>query len=139
MATHLSVVRAQAPDPALVSRLTSLVARARSQVTGASAPAWRMSRFLGGVVPRSRVAVRWWVIGVAGSFLLVAISLGWWIAAHPHVQTSIASSEQIRQPSTTTSGTTTRRTLGDFAFQVWTNNAWIAALCITLGGFLGLR
>ena len=140
VATHLSVVRAQAPDPALVSRLTSLVARARSQVTGASAPAWRdMSTFLGQSFPAAVWRSRWWVVGVAGSFLMVAISLGWWIAAHPHVQTSIASSEQIRQlVEHDFKDYYSSHPAGDFAFQVWTNNAWIAALCITLGGFLGL-
>jgi len=140
VATHLSVVRAQAPDPALVSRLTSLVARARSQVTGASAPAWRdVSRFLGQSFPAAVWRSRWWVIGVAGSFLVVAISLGWWIAAHPHVQTSLASSEQIRQlVDHDFKDYYSSHPAGDFAFQVWTNNAWISALCIILGGFFGL-
>ena len=69
----------------------------------------------------------------------MAISLGWWIAAHPHVQTSIASSEQIRQlVDHDFKDYYSSHPAGDFAFQVWTNNAWIAALCITLGGFLGL-
>ena len=27
---------------------------------------------------------------------------------------------------------------GSFALQVWTNNAWVAALCIALGGFYGI-
>ena len=40
-ATHLSLVRTRSPDPALVGRLSSLVARARSAVTGAHTPAWR--------------------------------------------------------------------------------------------------
>ena len=39
-ATHLSLVRTRSPDPALVSRLSSLVARARGAVAGGSAPAW---------------------------------------------------------------------------------------------------
>ncbi|MDQ1670205.1 MAG: hypothetical protein QOE40_2266, partial [Actinomycetota bacterium] len=34
--THLSVVRSASPDPALVGRLTTLVARARAAVTGSS-------------------------------------------------------------------------------------------------------
>src|SRR6266508_3356558 len=40
-ATHLSTVRSAAPDPALVGRLSTLVARARSTVTGAQTPARR--------------------------------------------------------------------------------------------------
>jgi uncharacterized membrane protein SpoIIM required for sporulation len=139
-ATHLSVVRSQAPDPALVSRLSSLVARARSQVTGSSAPSWReVSAFLGERFPAAVWRARWWALGVAGSFLLVAFSLGWWIAAHPDVQTSIASSQQIHQlVDQDFKGYYSSHPAGDFAFQVWTNNAWVTALCITFGGFLGL-
>lgn len=47
-ATHLSIIRSVAPDPALVSQLSGVVARARSAVTGTrsavtrtSSPAWR--------------------------------------------------------------------------------------------------
>src|SRR5260370_25673098 len=41
VATHLSAVRAASHDPALVARLSTLVARARAAVTGAHTPAWR--------------------------------------------------------------------------------------------------
>jgi uncharacterized membrane protein SpoIIM required for sporulation len=139
-ATHLSVLRSQAPDPALVSRLSSLVARARSQVTGSSAPGWRdVSTFLGQRFPAAVWRARWWAVGVAGSFLAVAVSLGWWIATHPQVQTSIASSAQIRQlVDHDFKDYYSSHPASDFAFQVWTNNAWVTALCIVFGGFLGL-
>lgn len=39
--TQLSIIQATAPDPVLVGRLSSLVARARAAVTGAPSPAWR--------------------------------------------------------------------------------------------------
>lgn len=41
VATHLSLVRSASADPILVGRLSALVARARSAVTGAHTPAWR--------------------------------------------------------------------------------------------------
>jgi len=40
VSTHLSMVRSASSDSALVGRLSSLVARARSAVTGAHAPLW---------------------------------------------------------------------------------------------------
>ena len=67
VATHLSVVRSSTPDPALLARLCTLVARARSAVTGSSAPAWRdLARFFvvvlpGGAVPEHAVVGRRWV------------------------------------------------------------------------------
>ena len=40
-ATHLSQVRSAAPDPVLVGRLSTLVARARGRLTGSGESAWR--------------------------------------------------------------------------------------------------
>jgi uncharacterized membrane protein SpoIIM required for sporulation len=139
-ATNLSVIRSQAPDPAIVSRLSSLVARARAQVTGSSAPSWRdVSVFLGQQFPAAVYRARWWAIGVATAFCALALSLGWWIAVHPGVQSSIASSDQIRQlVDHDFKDYYSSHPAGDFAFQVWTNNALVTALCITLGGFFGL-
>jgi len=140
VATHLSVIRSQAPDPALVSELSSLVARARARVTGASAPSWRMvSTFFGETFPAAVWRARWWVVGVALSFLGVSVVLAWWIAAHPQVQASIASPEQIRQlVDHEFRDYYSSHPAGDFAFQVWTNNAWVAAQCIVFGAFLGI-
>ena len=139
-ATHLSVVRSQAPDPTLVGRLSSLVARARSEVTGASAPRWRDAvRFLAETFPAAVWRARWWAISVAAAFCLVSAALAWWVAANPDVQASIASPDQIRQlVDHDFASYYSDHAATAFAFQVWTNNAWIAALCITLGGFYGL-
>ena len=40
VSTHLSVLRSASTDTVLVGRLSTLVARARSAVTGAHAPLW---------------------------------------------------------------------------------------------------
>jgi uncharacterized membrane protein SpoIIM required for sporulation len=139
-ATHLSVVRSQAPDPALVGHLSSLVARARSDVTGSAAPRWRdATRFLVATFPAAVWRSRWWAISVAAAFVLVSVALGWWVATHEAVQASIATPEQIRQlVDHDFASYYSDHAASAFAFEVWTNNAWIAALCITLGGFFGL-
>ena len=97
VATHLSVVQSRAPDPALVGRLSSLVARARTKVTGVSPSGWSsVSRFLGVDFPVAVWRARWWVIGAGLGFCLVGLVIGWWVAVTPDVQASIASPEQIR-------------------------------------------
>ena len=64
VSTHLSMVRTASSDSVLVGRLSSLVARARSAVTGAHAPLW--SEF-----------IRFWTV----SFPVVAYrSWRWWLA-----------------------------------------------------------
>ena len=85
-ATHLSVVRSSAPDPALVGRLSSLVARARSAVTGSAAPRWRdVARFFARRLPGRRVpAPRWWWISARrGVRAWWRSRSAWWVAANP--------------------------------------------------------
>ncbi|MGE5288547.1 MAG: stage II sporulation protein M [Micromonosporaceae bacterium] len=140
VATHLSAVRSASHDPALVARLSTLVARARAAVTGAHTPAWRdVARFALVSFPAIAYRTRWWWLGSALGSLIVAFIMGWWIARSPHVQTSIASRPQIRQ--------LVRHEFRDyysqyaatsFAARVWTNNVWVAAETLTFGILLGI-
>lgn len=141
-ATHLSMVRSASPDPALVARLSALVARARAAVTGASVPAWdQVARFFAVSFPVAVLrAWRWWVPAAAGS-LLVAALVGWWVATHPEVQAAIAAPEEIRtltRPGGAFERYYSENPASAFAARVWTNNAWIAAQSLVFGALLGL-
>ncbi|GAB3594710.1 stage II sporulation protein M [Angustibacter peucedani] len=137
--TQLSVVRSAAPDPALVARLSALVTRARAAATGSHEAAWRdLARFFTVSFPAALYRTRrWWALTALAS-LLVALAMGWWVATHPEVQASVASDEQIRQlVENDFESYYSEYAASSFAAQVWTNNAWIAALCIATG-VLGL-
>jgi uncharacterized membrane protein SpoIIM required for sporulation len=138
VATHLSVVRSATPDPALVGRLSSLVARARSAVTGSDAPAWRdLATFFTITYPVALYrSMRWWV-AVAAAFLLVSGIVGFWVGGDPHVQATIAAPDQVHQlVDHKFANYYSSHPAGSFAAQVWTNNAWVAALSLMLGVFL---
>src|SRR5205823_6635861 len=78
-ATHLSAVRSSAPDPLLVGRLSSLVARARSAVTGSRSPSTReVALFLTRRFPAAVYRARGWWISVGVAFVGVGVALGWW-------------------------------------------------------------
>jgi uncharacterized membrane protein SpoIIM required for sporulation len=138
VATHLSVVRSSTPDPALLARLSTLVARARSAVTGTSAPAWRdLARFFVVTYPAALYrSMRWWVsVGVA--FALVGLVVGVWVAGDPHVQATIAAPDEIRQlVQHDFQEYYSSAPAGSFAAKVATNNAWVSALALALGVFL---
>jgi len=138
VATHLSVVRSASPDPALVARLSTLVARARSAVTGTEAPAWRdLARFFAVVYPAALYrSARWWAtVGVL--FCAVGLAVGAWVAATPEVQATIAAPEQIRQlVERDFENYYSSAPAGSFAFKVATNNAWVSALALALGVFI---
>lgn len=140
VATHLSVIRSSAPDPVLVGRLSTLVAQARSAVTGAHVPAWRdLSRFFTVGFPAALYrTARWWVpVGLA--FVTVSVLLGWWIATRPRVQNAIAPPEYVQQlVEHDFADYYSNQPAEQFAFGIWTNNAWVAAGCLVLGVFLGI-
>ena len=134
-ATHLSVVRTRSPDPALVGRLSSLVARGRSAVAGGSAPAWReVGRFFTVTFPVSVYRSWPWWCGVATAFSLVSFALIFHVARHPEVQARIATPEEIRQlVESDFANYYSANPAQSFAAQVWTNNALVAAGTLVLG------
>jgi uncharacterized membrane protein SpoIIM required for sporulation len=138
-ATHLSVVRSSSPDPALVGQLSRLVARARAAVTGTSDPAWRDARsFLTASVPAAIYRTRAWWGGVLVSSVVTAFALGAYVDTHPALQSRLIPQEELDQlVNTDFASYYSTYAHGSFAAQVWTNNAWVAALCISLG-ILGL-
>ena len=138
VATHLSVVRSATPDPALLGRLSTLVARARSAVTGAHSPAWRdLARFFTVTYPAALYrSWRWWAsVGLA--FVVVGLVVGVWVAGDPQVQATIAAPEQVRQlVEHEFEDYYSSAPAGSFAAKVATNNAWVSALALALGIFL---
>ncbi|MER0446110.1 stage II sporulation protein M [Streptomyces sp. Edi4] len=140
--THLSHIQSTAPDPFLTARLTQLVARARSAVTGTRRATWRDAvRFLTEGFPaavyRSR---RWWIPAALVSVAVSAL-IGWWIGVHPEVQSAIAAPDALRQmtrPGGEYETYYSSHPAGSFAAEVWTNNAQAAAICLVLGAFFGI-
>jgi uncharacterized membrane protein SpoIIM required for sporulation len=134
-ATHLSVVRSASPDAALSARLSTTVARARSAVAGGHEPLWReLARLVKVSFPAAVYRSRWWAIGAAVGSLGVAAALGAWVAATPTAQAALGTEEQIRQlVENDFESYYSENAAAGFAAQVWTNNAWVAALCFALG------
>jgi uncharacterized membrane protein SpoIIM required for sporulation len=138
--THLSQLRSAGQDPALTARLSTQLARARSAISGAHAPAWRsVGAFAVVSFPAMVYRVRWWWLGTAVASLLLALVSGWWIARSPDVQASLLSksaaadlvNHQFRNYYSQYAATS-------FAFKVWTNNVWVAAESLIFGVLLGL-
>ncbi|MFZ5871394.1 MAG: stage II sporulation protein M [Actinomycetota bacterium] len=134
-ATHLSAVRSAAPDPALVGRLSSLVARARSRLTGSREPVWRdVARFFVVSFPAALWRIRWWTAGVTAAFVLVSFAAGFWVAADPAVQATMGSDAEIRRlVESDFESYYSESPATSFAARVWTNNAWIAAQSVAFG------
>ncbi|TDC45437.1 stage II sporulation protein M [Actinomadura sp. KC345] len=139
-ATHLSVVRSSSPDPQLVGRLSSLVARGRAAVAGAQAPLWRdVTRFATVSFPAVAYRMRWWWLGVAVLGNLVSLALAIWVVNSPEVQASVGTPDEIRDlVENDFANYYTEHSAASFAFQVWVNNAWVSAVALIFGILLGI-
>ena len=134
-ASHLSLVQSTSADPVLTQYLSTIIARARVKSSrDFRADPGAFARFFLETFPAICYrAWRWWA-GVGVAFVVLTALVAWWTATHPAFVSSVLSPEEISQ--------LTRHDFEDyyssyaaqdFAFRVWTNNAWVAALCITLG------
>ena len=139
-ATHLSAVRSSSPDPALVGRLSSLVARGRVTVTGAQAPLWRdLARFVTVSFPAAAYRIRRWWLGTAVLSILTGTVVAIWVARNPEVQASIATPFAVRElVERNFANYYTEHAAGAFAFQVWVNNAWVSAQALIFGILFGI-
>jgi uncharacterized membrane protein SpoIIM required for sporulation len=140
VSTHLSMVRSASTDSVLIGRLSGLVARARSAVTGAHAPLWsEFVRFW--TVSFPVVAYRswrWW-LGTAVAFFFVATLIGMWVSGNHEVQAAIGTPSEIDElVNHDFASYYSENPAGSFALQVWINNSWVSAQCIGSAILLGL-
>jgi uncharacterized membrane protein SpoIIM required for sporulation len=135
VATHLSVVRSSAPDAAVVSYLSSVLAGARTRTTGTRTTSWRdLGGFLAATFPAALYRTRrWWLATMAANVTVAAVMMTW-LLRHPGAESSLLSpAEADRLVNVDFERYYSEYAASHFAAQVWTNNAWVAALCIALG------
>lgn len=140
VSTHLSMVRSASTDSVLVGRLSTLVARARSAVTGAHAPLWsEFARFWTVSFPVVAYrAWRWW-LATAVVFFAVVVVIGSWVAGNHEVQSALSTPAEIDHLVNHDFASYYRdNPAGSFALRVWVNNSWVAAQCIAFSILLGI-
>lgn len=134
-ATHLSVIRSAAPDPTLVQYLSTVLAKARARALGTRTSSWTsVVRFFAETFPAILYRSRHWWVTTAVVNVVVAFVIGMWVKANPDVQTSFISPEETDHlVNHDFADYYSTYAAHEFALQVWTNNAWVAAICIAFG------
>jgi uncharacterized membrane protein SpoIIM required for sporulation len=133
VATDLSTIRSTAPDPTTVANLSGSLARARARLAGAHEPAWSdLARFAVVTAPAALYRIRWWIAGVAVASVAVAVVVGWWVAADDGALAALGP-KSARDQYALHDFTDYYAPGSAFASVVWTNNAWLSALCVALG------
>ena len=139
VATHLSVIRTAAPDATVITYLSLLLSRARNRSGGARTGTWHgVLTFVTERFPAALYRLRWWWIGTAAAGVVVTFVMMWWLLAHPDMEQSLLSPRDVdRLVNHDVAGYYSQYAASHFAAQVWTNNVWVAGLCLALGA-LGL-
>ena len=135
VATHLSVIRTAAPDATVITYLSMLLSRARNRAGATRGTTWSgiwsfvLERF-----PAALYRLRWWWLGTWAANALATAVMIWWLLGHPDVEQTLLSPRQVDQlVNHQFSGYYSQYAATHFAAEVWTNNVWVAALCLALG------
>ena len=137
VATHLSVIRSSAPDPGVVAYLSGLLAHARTRAAGTRTSGWSgvadfFVRRFPAALYRTR---RWWLATMLGSYVVAAVMI-WWLLQHPQVEQTMLDPREVEQlVNNDFENYYSESAASHFAAQVWTNNVWVAAVCIAFGVF----
>jgi uncharacterized membrane protein SpoIIM required for sporulation len=140
VSTHLSMLRSASSDSLMIGRLSSLIARARSAVTGAHAPlSSTFTRFWTVSFPVVAYRTwRWW-LGTAVAFFAVVVVIAFWVATNPEVQSAVGTPSDIDQlVNHDVASYYSEHPAAAFALQIWVNNSWVSAQCIAFSVLLGL-
>ena len=134
-ATDLSLVRSTAPDATVVGYLSTLLARARGRASRVPTLTWAgVGRFFAEDFPAALYRLRWWWGITAVANVLVALVLGWWLYAHPVVENSLLSPQEVELlVNVQFESYYSEHAASSFSTLVWVNNAWVAARCIGMG------
>lgn len=135
VATHLSQIRSSAPDPSVVQYLSTLLAKTRNRAAGSRTSTWQdLGRFFVETFPAALYHARWWWGVTLLVNLVVGFAVGWYVVRNPDVQSAWIPASQVDQlVNHDFENYYSEHAAQDFALKVWTNNAWIAALCIAAG------
>jgi len=85
-------------------------------------------------VPAALYRIRWWTCGIMVAEIALALVMGVWTLHSPEAMAALGSPEKLDQYAHEAfESYYSNYSAPDFAAQVWTNNARIAAICVASG------
>ncbi|MBF6164436.1 stage II sporulation protein M [Streptomyces gardneri] len=134
---QLARLQSHSPDPELIAGLSALLARARGRVLGTRTDTWwEVGRFFSHRFPAALYRSWPWWVGVAAAFLLVSAGLAIWVDRFDSARDVLgipSDTAGLTAPGGAFETYYSEHPQGAFAAQVWTNNAWVAAIALFTG------
>src|SRR5690606_37530133 len=131
----LAELKTSVGDSPQGSYVSSILARARLRLTGASDNVLtQIGRFFADQLPAALYRVRWTMLVIALAFIVVAVGIAAWVSSDPELVATLGPPDLLKQYAEESfTGYYTENPAAVFAGMVWTNNAWIAAQCVLFG------
>lgn len=136
VATHLALVQSRTPDPALATRLSRLLARARAAAVGTPPVRGWAALARGVLVDFPTIVYRTWRWSVSTAAVNIGVSVAMWLylRAHPaDIDRVLPGNAVHRLVQHDFRHYYSADPAQSFAAHVWTNNALVAALALFLG------
>ncbi|MBF6237966.1 stage II sporulation protein M [Nocardia otitidiscaviarum] len=134
---QLAALQTQGADAELIAGLSAMLTRARGRVLSARTEIGKeIGYFFTHRFPLAVYRAWGWWVGVAAAFLLGSTALAWWVAESSHARRTLGlpeNSPELTGPGGAFESYYSEHPNDAFAAQVWTNNAWVAALALFTG------
>ncbi|MFF0489174.1 stage II sporulation protein M [Nocardia sp. NPDC004068] len=134
---QLARLRAQSPEPELIAGLSAVLARARARILGSRGDTMReLGRFLTHRFPAALYRAWPWWAAVAAVFLATSAGLAVWVAGSGSARRALGlprDTDALTAPGGAFETYYSEHPHDAFAAQVWTNNAWVAAVALFTG------
>jgi uncharacterized membrane protein SpoIIM required for sporulation len=130
-------LQVQSPETELLAGLGAVLARARARILGSRTDTWsEIGRFVTHRFPAEVYRARWWWLSVAALFLAEATGLAIWVSGSGRARRVLGISGDTRDltaPGGKFETYYSEHPHQAFAAEVWTNNAWVAAIALFTG------
>ncbi|QIS07995.1 stage II sporulation protein M [Nocardia arthritidis] len=134
---QLARLQTHSPDPELLAGLSAVLARARGRIVGTRTDTWReIGRFFTHRFPAAVYRAWPWWVSVAAVFIVLSTGLAYWVAEYRSARRILGlpgNTDSLTKPGGHFETYYTEHPHDAFAAQVWTNNAWVAALALFTG------
>ncbi|MEU8895189.1 stage II sporulation protein M [Nocardia sp. NPDC048505] len=137
---QLARLQSHSPEPELIAGLSAILTRARGKVLSTRSDAWaEFGRFWTQAFPAAVYRTWVWWATAGALFVLLTAGLAEWVRGSGAARDLFgipADNTDITAPGGRFETYYTEHPNDAFAAQVWTNNAWVTAICLFTGVLL---
>lgn len=132
---HLAEITSTVGETVQGDHISLALARARLRFTGTPTnPLRQLTLFFAGQLPAALHRIRWLSLVITVLFVAIAAAYASWFALNPELLDLLGPEEYRREYAEELFVEYySESSMGGFAGQVWTNNAWLTAQCVMFG------